>query len=341
MQFHAENGACTRRRRPQVAPRTFTAVISVISVLAAVDVAAADQFPSKRITLVLPFGVGSPPDTLGRLIAQSLSTRLGQSVVVMNRPGAGSTIATKEVATATPDGYTLLQVNSALAYAPLLFPNVGYDPRTSFIPIAGIASWPLMLVINADLPVSSVQGLVAYAKANAGKVNIGHTLGSPPQVLAEMFRKTTGAPVNAVPYPQPPQLMGDLVSGQIQASFLAGAGLISLVKNGKLKTLAVTSGKRFGALPDVPTVGEAGLLALSYDPTDWTGIVAPAGTPRPVVATLSAAILESLSSAEVQASIRLQGADVMALAEPQFAAFVADELSKWPTRFREAGVGSK
>lgn len=341
MQFQSKNGACTRRCRSQIAPHTLTAVVAVIAGLAAIEVAAADQFPSKRITLVLPFGVGSPPDTLGRLIAQSLSTRLGQSVVVMNRPGAGSTIATKEVSTATPDGYTLLQVNSALAYAPLLFPNVGYDPRTSFTPIAGIASWPLMLLVNADLPVSSAQDLVGYAKANPGKVNIGHTLGSPPQVLAEMFRKTTGAPVNAVAYPQPPQLTADLVSGRIQASFLAGAGQISLVKDGKLKALAVTAGKRFVALPDVPTVGEAGLPALSYDPTDWTGIVAPTGTPRNVVATLNAAVLESLSSPEVQASIRLQGADVMALSEPQFAAFVADELSKWPARFRDAGIGSK
>lgn len=341
MQFEPVNDPCHRRCLVLIAPRALAAVISAITSLAAIDVASADQFPSKRITIVLPFGVGSPPDTLGRLIAQSLSTRFSQSVVVLNRPGAGSTIATKEVATATPDGYTLLQVNSALAYAPLLFPNVGYDPRTSFTPIAGIASWPLMLLVNADLPVNSAQDLVSYAKANPGKVNIGHTLGSPPQVLAEMFRKTTGAPVNAVPYPQPPQLTADLVSGQIQASFLAGAGQISLVKDGKLKALAVTAGKRFVALPDVPTVGEVGLPALSYDPTDWTSIVAPVGTPRNVVATLNAAVLESLSSPEVLASIRLQGADVMALAEPQFAAFVADELSKWPARFRDAGIGSK
>ncbi len=341
MQFKAENGTRILRCHIPIALRVLTAALSAIASLAALDAATADQFPSKRITLVLPTGVGSPPDTFGRLIAQGLSTRLGQPVVVLNRPGAGSTIGTKDVATATPDGYTLLQVNSALAYAPLLFPNAGYDPRTSFTPVAGVASWSLMLLVNADLPVSSVRDLVGYAKANPGKVNIGHTLGSPPQVLAEMFRKTTSAPVNAVPYPQPPQLTADLVSGQIQAAFLAGAGVNALVKNGKLKALAVTAGKRFDALPNVPTAGEAGMPALSYDPTDWVGIVAPAGTPRNIVTTLNAAILQSLSSPEVRASIQLHGADVMALSEPQFATFVADELTKWPARFREAGIGSK
>ena len=331
--------SCPRRLLLSIAPGALAAAIAAAASAAAFNSAAADQYPTKRIRLVIPFGVGSPPDTMGRLIAQSLSVQLGQSVVVENRLGAGSTIASKEVASAAPDGYTLLQVNSALAYAPLLFPNAGYDPRSSFTPIAGIATWPLMLTVNAELPVGSTQDLVAYAKANSGKVNIGHTLGSPPQVLSMTFRQTTGTSVNTVPYPQPPQLIADLVSGRIQASFLTGAGIIALINDGKLKALATTAAKRSSALPKVPTVIEAGLPALAL--TDWTGIVAPAGTPAGVVATLNVAINNALTLPEVQTGIQQEGAEVMALTPSQFSAFVAAELERWPVRFREAGIGSK
>jgi hypothetical protein len=169
------------------------ALLALTCGVAGAGMVAAQPYPAKPIKLILPFGIGSPPDSMGRLVGQCLSGRLGQSVVIENRPGAGSTIATRAAATADPDGYTLLQVNSAFAYAQVLYPNPGYDPGTSFTPVAALASWSLLLVVNAELPVNTVRELVDYAKAHPGKVSIGHTLGSPPQVLAEMFTKASGA----------------------------------------------------------------------------------------------------------------------------------------------------
>jgi tripartite-type tricarboxylate transporter receptor subunit TctC len=333
-----------RRNRSNIVPIARWVLATGVAVgtcTVSVKGAAAEQFPSKRITLVLPFGIGSPPDAIGRLVAQSLSTRFGQSVVVVNRPGAGSTVATKEVAAAAADGYTLLQVNSALAYTSLLFPKAGYDPRSSFTPIAGIASWSLIFAINPQVPVSTAQQLVAYAKANPGKVNIGHTLSGPPQVLAHILKRSTRAPFNLVPYRQPPQLIADLVGGRLQGFFGGGANLIALVKEEKLKALAVMTTKRYMAMPDLPSTVEAGLPALAFDPSDWTGIVAPAGTPASVVTTLSAAILESLSSPDVRSGIQLQGGEVMPLPEAKFAAFLANEFSRWPVRFSAAGIAPK
>src|SRR4051812_44124127 len=300
--------------------------------------AAAQWYPTKPIKLILPFGVGSPPDSLGRVVAQCLSGRLGQSVVIENRPGAGSTIATKAAANAEPDGYTLLQVNSAFAYAQLLYPNPGYEPSTSFAPVAMLASWSLLLVVNADLPVRTVGELISYAEVHPGKVSIGHTLGSPPQVLAEMFKKASSAAFNTVPYRQPPQLLSDLLSDRIHAFFGAGATLTALVDEKRLKVLATTAPKRGNVLPDVPSIVESGFPTLAFDPTDWTGIVAPAGTPPVVIERLNAAINECLGLPEVRTGFLVHAAEVKSLSPSHFAAFVADEVRKWPSRVREAGL---
>jgi tripartite-type tricarboxylate transporter receptor subunit TctC len=299
---------------------------------------AAQPYPAKAINLILPFSVGSPPDTLGRRIGQCLSAGLKQSVIVDNRPGGGTTIATRAAATAAPDGYTLLQVNSALAYAQELYPNPGYDPIKSFSPVANLASWSLRLVVNAGLPVGTVQELINHAKENPGQVNIGHTFGSPPQVLAETFKKASGAPFNTIPYRQVQQLMADLLGGRVQAFFGNGAGLTALVKQGKLRALATTSPTRDSALPDVPSIVEAGFPLLAFNPTDWTGIVAPAGTPPAIVNTLNAAINSCLESPDARSSLLQQEAEARILSPSEFGAFLADEVRKWPPRVREIGL---
>jgi tripartite-type tricarboxylate transporter receptor subunit TctC len=306
--------------------------------VAGAGMVAAQPYPTKPIKLILPFGVGSPPDSMGRLVGQCLSGRLGQSVVVENRPGAGSTIATRAAATADPDGYTLLQVNSAFAYAQVLYPNPGYDPGTSFTPVAALASWSLLLVVNAELPVNTVRELVDYAKAHPGKVSIGHTLGSPPQVLAEMFTKASGAAFNSVPYRQPPQLIADLLGGRIHAFFGAGAALTALVEQKKLKALATTATMRSGTLPDVPSVVESGFPTLAFDPTDWTGVLAPAGTPPAVVEILNLAINDCLGAPDIGGGLVHQRAEARILSPAEFAVFIADEVRKWPPRVREAGL---
>ncbi len=301
----------------------------------------AESYPTRPIKMISPFSGGSPPDALARLVAQRLAERLGQGVAVENRPGGGTTIATRAAAAAEPDGYTLLQANSALAYATTLHSNAGYDPLTSFSAVAPLASWSHLLVVPADLPAATVQELIAYARANPAQFNIGFPLGSPPQVLAELFKAASGARLNAIPYRQTSQLIGDLLAGRLQAFFGAGANLVSLVQKGKLKALAYTGTARYTALPEVPTVVECGLPQLALKPSDWTGILAPAGTPSDVIAKLNLETNQVLQLPDVQASIRRQGGEPMITSPQEFAAFLAAEAKKWPPLVAAAGMAGE
>jgi tripartite-type tricarboxylate transporter receptor subunit TctC len=193
-------------------------------------------------------------------------------------------------------------------------------------------------VATGELPVGTVRELIDYARANPGQVNIGHTLGSPPQVLAEMFKKASDAPFNTVAYRQVAQLTADLLSGRIHAFFGAGAGLTALVEQKKLKVLATMASTRDTARPQVPSIVESGFPALAFNPTDWTGVMAPAETPPAVVNTLNGAINNCLRSPDVRVSIATQGAEAKILSPSEFAAFVAAEVRKWPPRVREAGL---
>jgi tripartite-type tricarboxylate transporter receptor subunit TctC len=296
----------------------------------AIHGAAAQPYPAKPIKMISPFSAGGPPDVLGRLIGQKLAERFGYNITIDNRPGAGTTLATRAAAAADPDGYTLLQVNATLAYAPVLYPEPGYDPVKSFAPVATLATWSHFLFIAADVPANTVEELVAFAKLNPVKFIIGLPVGVPPQVLTEIFKTVSGAPFNSVPYRQAAQLRADLLAGRIQAYFSAGADLVAMVQQGKLKALAYTGVGRHPDLPQVPTVIEAGLPQLALNPSDWTGIVAPAGTPPAVIGALSAAINESLHAPEVRANIARQGGTVKLTSPSEFAAFVAAEAKKWP-----------
>jgi tripartite-type tricarboxylate transporter receptor subunit TctC len=309
---------------------THAALLVLVCTAIGNDGAAAQPYPAKPIKMISPFSAGGPPDTLGRLVGQKMSERFGINITIDNRPGAGTTLATRAAAAADPDGYTLLQVNATLAYAPVLYPEPGYDPVKSFAPVATLATWSHFLFVAADVPANTVEELVAFAKLNPGKVNIGHPVGVPPQVLSEIFKTVSGAPFNNVPYRQAAQLRADLLGGRIQAYFSAGAELVALVQQGKLKALAYTGVGRHPDLPEVPTVIEAGLPQLAFNPSDWTGIVAPAGTPAGAISALSAAINESLHTPEVRANIARQGGTVKLTSPSEFAAFVAAEAKKWP-----------
>ena len=216
---------------------------------------------AKPLKIISPFSAGSPPDALGRLVAQQLTVSLGQSVVVENRPGAGTTIGTKAGAMADPDGYTLVQVNAALSYGPVLYPNPGYDPLKSFAPVASLASWTHVLVAHPSVAANSLQELIAYAKANPGQLNIGSPLGNPPHVLAEMLKMNTGADFNSVPYRQTPQLVTDLLAGRIQLYFAAGEPMISMIKQGKLKAYAFTGYKARCGVSGCPDHGRGRIAA--------------------------------------------------------------------------------
>lgn len=292
--------------------------------------AAAQTYPAKPIKIISPFGAGGPPDTLARLVGQKLSERFGISATFENRPGAGTTLATRAAAGADPDGYTLLQVNATLAYASVLYPDPGYDPLKSFAPVATLATWSHFLFVAGDVPANSVEELIKFAKLNPGKVNIGHPVGVPPHVLTGIFKTVSGAPFNIVPYRQAGPLRADMLGGRIQANFSAGAELVELARQGKLKAIAYTGVERHPDLPKVPTVVEAGFPQLAFNPSDWTGIVAPAGTPAGVIGMLNAAINESLLTPEVRANITRQGGAVKLSSPTEFADFIAAEARKWP-----------
>lgn len=312
-------------------------LLGLILGMPAID-AAAESYPSKPIKLISVGSPGSPPDMTARLIAEQLEDRLRQSVTVENRPGAGSTIATRAGAAADPDGHTLLQVNAALTYAPALYPNVGYDPIKSFAPVAALAGWSLLVVVSADVPANNVQELVAYAKANPGRLNVGYAIGQPPQILAELFKSVTGAPLNGVSYRQLSQLTADLVEGRIQVFFTVAPGVVSLIQQGRLKALAYCGTTRFAALPQVPTVIEAGLPQLALNPSDWVGIVAPARTPPQAIDKLNATINEALVSPKVKATFARLGWDTKIASPQEFATFIATEAKKWPTIIEKAGL---
>jgi tripartite-type tricarboxylate transporter receptor subunit TctC len=311
-------------------------VIGSVLLMLAVG-ATAQLYPTKPVKIISPFSAGSPPDALGRLVGQKLTERLGQSVIIENRPGGGTTIASRAGASAEPDGYTLLQVASTLAFASVLYPNPGYDPIKSFAPVAGLASWSLLLFVSPDVPASSVQDLIAHAKANPGQVSIGVPLGSESHVLAETFKSVTDAPFNIIPYRQFSQLTADLMAGRIHALFNTSPALVSLVKEGRLKALAYTGATRSPALPQVPTVSEIGLPQLASIRV-WLGIVAPAGTPPQTIKKLNAAINEALASSDVQATFAKLGWDPKITSPQEFATFLASEVEKWPLLVKEAGL---
>jgi tripartite-type tricarboxylate transporter receptor subunit TctC len=314
----------------------FGAVLGVLA--AATDDAVAQPYPSRPIKLVSPFSAGSPPDLLARLAGQQISQRLAQSVAVENRPGGGATIATKAVAAADPDGYTLLLASSALLYGALLHPQAGYDPIKNFAPVATLARWSHILVIPPDIPVSNVAEFVAYAKARPGALGIGFPLGTTPQVLSELFKSASGAPLNSIPYRQMTQLRSDLLGGRIHAYFGAGAALISLIEQGKLKPLIYTGEARHPALPQVPTAIESGMPSLTLSPSDWVGILAPAGTPPAVIDTLNGVINAGLNSPELQANLRHEGDEAQITSPREFATFLAAEAVKWPRLMKATGM---
>ena len=300
------------------------AAIGLPSIL---PVRAQQKYPDRPIKMIVPFPPGGPIDTMARMTAQELSTRVGQ-VVVENRPGGGSTIGTKDVAAAAPDGYTLMFGSSgSLAVAPALYSSLGLDPLKAFIPIATVALLPHVFVVNNDVPAKSIGEFVAYAKANPGKINYGAGLGTPPHLLSTLFKTEAKIDVVYVPYTGSAQSVNDLLGGQTQFTIDGLVTLYPLIAAGKVRALAIARGERWPALPDVPTLRESGFPDFTNDA--WTGVVAPASTSAEVVETLNQAINNGLRSAEMQENLARFSAIVKPGSPADFAAFIAAELPKW------------
>ena len=298
---------------------------------------AQERYPSRPIRLLVPFPAGGPVDVMGRLVAQHLSTAVGQQVIVDNRPGAGSTLAAKAAATAEPDGYTLLVGSAAtLAIGPTLYPNAGYDPTKSFAPIAFVSSVPYVMIARPQSPAKTVPDLIAYAKANPGKLNFGIPNGAPPHMLAAWFRSVTATDIVIVPYRGASTVITDMIGGQIDLGFETTSVTFGHVHEGKVRALGVATAARLTKLPDVPTMIESGVP--DFIASSWTGIVAPAGTPRAIVNRLNAEINAGLRSE----LMRMRFKQLAAMANPgtpeDFAAFIAREVPKWTTMTRLSAV---
>jgi tripartite-type tricarboxylate transporter receptor subunit TctC len=302
-------------------------------------VARAQDYPAKPVRIVVPFTPAGTTDIQARIVAQHLSEALKQSFVVDNRPGAAGNLGSELVAKAAPDGYTLLMCTvSTHGINPALYgAKIPYDAVKDFAPVSLVSTVPNMLVVNPSVPAKSVQELIAYAKKNPGKLNFASSgSGTSIHLSGELFKTMTGIDMVHVPYKGSAPALTDLMGGQVDLMFDNMPSSIEFVRAGKLRALAVTTARRSPALPDVPTVAESGVPG--YEATAWFGVMAPGGTPKPIVDRLSAEIQTMVKKPEVRAKLAEQGAEPVGDTPDEFRTFVVAELDKWAKVVKAAGA---
>ena len=303
---------------------------------AAVPFDAAAQFPNKPIRIVVPFGAGSATDVISRVLGQSVSTAIGQPVVVDNKAGADGAIAAAEVAKAAPDGYTLLMAtNSPLSVVPAMKKVPPYDPVADFTPITDIGRYTFFVVVHPGLPAKTLPELVQYAKANPGKVNYatGNTTGI---VSSALFSSLAKIEMVHVPYKTEPLVMADLVSGRVHLMFASATTAMPLVRDGKLRALVTTLPKRSALLPDVPTIGEAGYPTFSI--ISWAGLFGPAKMPREVVERLNKEFVAAMGRPDVQAAMEKQAFVLSPSTPERLAAYVKEQLAGYKAILNSIGM---
>ena len=297
---------------------------------------AQSDYPNRPLRLIVTVPPGGAADFIARLVGAKLSESLGQPVLVENRGGAGGTIAADAVAKAAPDGYTVLQ-NSITTHGvgPHLYSKLPYDPVKDFAPVSGLALLPLIMAVNSDLPPKSVSEFIAYSKSSSVHFASSGN-GGAPHMAAELFKSVTGAPLTHVPYKGSGPAVADLVGGRVQVMFDAAPSLIAHIRSGRLRVLAAASAERNRLLPEVPTFGELGYpkVAVSL----WYGMLAPAGTPKPIVDKLNREVGKALGSPDVREKLLAQGAEPMPGTPEAFASFMHEEMAKWAPVVKQAGV---
>ena len=299
-------------------------------------VAAAQDYPTKPVRLIIPFPPGGSNDVVGRMIATQLSEKLGKQVVVDNRAGAGGVIGTEIAANAAPDGYTLSIISLAHAVNPWLY-KLNYDPIKSFAPVGILASGPNVLAVNPGLPVNSVKDLVALAKQKPGDLQYASAgIGSFQHLGGELFKLEAGVDMLHVPFKGGGPAMIDVIGGHTKLVFSSLVQTTPHIKSGKLKALGVGGLKRNPVLPDVPTVAESGVP--TYEAVNWWGIVAPAGTPQPIVDKLHEAITAVQTSPEVQKQFSSEGAEIVQMTSAAFGTFMQSEMKKWERVVKEGKI---
>jgi tripartite-type tricarboxylate transporter receptor subunit TctC len=296
----------------------------------------AQTYPAKAIRLIVPFPPGGSNDIVGRMVGLQLGERLGQSVVIDNRGGAGGTIGTDMAAKATPDGYTLLLISVAHAFNPAMYKKLPYDPEKAFAPIGMVAAGPVALMVHPGVPVHTVKELIDLAKAKPGQLNYATAgIGSFQHLASELFKLQTGVDMVHVPYKGGGPAMMDTIAGQAQVNMASLIQVGPHVKSGKLRLIATSGTRRSSLYPDVPTVAET---VAGYDATNWWGLIAPAGTPQAVISKLSLELEALLKSDDTKKRMESEGADIVRMTPAEFGRFIADETQKWAKVVKQAGI---
>jgi tripartite-type tricarboxylate transporter receptor subunit TctC len=298
----------------------------------------AQAWPTRSVTLVVPFPAGGGVDTIGRVVAEKLTNALKQSVIVDNRGGAGGTIGTRSVAKAEPDGHTLLLGHTGtLSINPSLYSNAGYDPRKDFAPIGLIAAMPVVLITHPSFPAKTVAEVIAIAKKEPGKLNFGTPpVGTGAHLTAEYFKSAAGIDMQIVPYRGTAPLMNDLVGGHVTIAFGVLPPAIGNIQSGGLRAITVTGTKRLSLLPDVPTADESGLPG--FDSVLHYGLLAPAGTPRPIVDRLSAELRAILAGDAIKQHIQNEGGDIITSTPDEYVKDIDREETKWADLIRKLNL---
>jgi tripartite-type tricarboxylate transporter receptor subunit TctC len=311
--------------------------IALCALLAAASANAQANYPDRTIRILVGFPAGGPPDVAARMLAERFSASWGKSVVVENATGSGGNIAVERVVKAAPDGYTLLMASNAIAINPSLYPSLAYNAMRDLVPISLAVTMPVILVVNNDVPAKNAREFLALAKSQPGKVTIGHAgVGTPAHLAGELFKIAAGTNVQMVSYRGIPALLPDLLAGRISAAFPNISVVLQLVRDGKLRALAVTSRRRAAATPTVPTMTEEGLSAIDADA--WFGLMAPMGTPAPIVERLHRESVRILAQGDVRQRLDELGMQVVANTPAEFSALIASDTGRWARVIKAAGI---
>lgn len=314
----------------------FAALLCGLAGLAGSPFALAQTYPTGPVTLVVPFAAGSGTDSVARTVAQKLSERLKQTVVVDNKPGASAQVGAQFVAKAKPDGYTLfMTTNTSHSANPSLFQNLRYDPIKDFTPIARVGELPFALAVHPSVPANNVKELIAYATANPGKLSYA-TPNSTSLVAMETLKRMTGVNIVSIPYKSSPQAMTDLIGGQVQVYVPDFGSGMAMMKTDKIRTLAVLGSETTKMLPGVPPIGKT---ITGFELVSWNGIFGPAGLPKPIVDRLNTELQQVLTDKEVQDKLAQIGFSVWPTRTPEeFTQYVADQLTYWTSLIKQAGI---
>jgi tripartite-type tricarboxylate transporter receptor subunit TctC len=317
--------------------RVSSLIALAVFCLAPAAASMAQDYPSRLVKMIVPFGAGGPTDIFTRLLAEELRKALREPFVMENRPGAGTIIGSDAAAKSPPDGYTLLMVSATQTTTETLVPNKPYKLLRDFVPVASLLNSELVMVVHPSVPVNTVKEFIALAKSKPGALNYASSgVGSNYHMAGELFKNLTGTDILHVPYKGSSGARNDIISGQIEMMFDSVPSMAPIIQAGRVKALGTTGKVRSAILPDVPTLSEAGVPG--YEATIWIGVMAPAGTPQPIVTLLSTEINKILGRADVREAWKKQGANTMVMTPEQFGTYVQSEIDKWAKVIQANGI---